>query len=52
LKLDITRAKDELQWHPKLNALKSIEWAVDWYKQPKENQAKYTFYQIKEYLSL
>jgi len=52
LKLDITRAKKELNWHPKLNAFKSIDWAVNWYKQPQENMAAYTFHQIKDYLSL
>jgi CDP-glucose 4,6-dehydratase len=52
LMLDITRAKDELHWHPKLSASKSIEWAINWYMQPKENKSAYTFQQIKDYLSL
>jgi CDP-glucose 4,6-dehydratase len=52
LKLDISRAKKELQWQPKLNAKAAIEWTIDWYKQPEQEQAAYTFKQIKEYFSL
>lgn len=52
LKLDISKAKNELEWHPKLNAFKSIDWTVKWYQQPKENMVAYTFEQIKDYLSL
>lgn len=52
LKLDITRALKELNWRPKLNALSAIEWTVNWYKQPNNNKAEYTFKQVKEYFLL
>lgn len=52
LKLDITKALQELVWKPKLDAKKAIEWSLAWYKQPFANQAAFTFQQINEYLDL
>jgi CDP-glucose 4,6-dehydratase len=52
LKLDITKANQELQWQPKLDAATAIEWTIDWYKQPISRQLDYTFEQIKQYLQL
>ncbi|MFN8294926.1 MAG: CDP-glucose 4,6-dehydratase [Chitinophagales bacterium] len=52
LQLDITRAINELQWSPKLSAQDAVNWTVDWYKQPKEEQLNFTVSQIKTYLSL
>jgi len=52
LKLDITKAQQTLGWRPKLNAAQAIEWAINWYKQPAETQADYSFEQIQNYLSL
>ena len=52
LKLDIMRAVKELQWNPKMNSTQAINWTIDWYKQPVEKQAAYSFQQIKDYLSL
>jgi CDP-glucose 4,6-dehydratase len=52
LKLDIARAKKELNWKPKLNTKQAIKWTLDWYKQNPNNQAEFTYQQIKEYLSL
>ncbi len=52
LKLDIKRALTELQWQPKLNAASAIEWTVNWYKQPGDKKADYTFQQIKDYFLL
>jgi CDP-glucose 4,6-dehydratase len=52
LKLDITLAKNELGWTPKLDAEQAIRWTVDWYKQPIVEQCKFTFHQIQEYLAL
>lgn len=52
LKLDITRALQELVWTPKLEARKAIEWSLAWYKQPFARQADFTFEQINEYLDL
>lgn len=52
LKLDISRAGRELQWVPKLDARTAIQWTLDWYRQPVEKQASFTFEQINTYLSL
>jgi CDP-glucose 4,6-dehydratase len=49
LKLDISRAMKELQWKPKLDARTAIEWTINWYKQPLQQQAGYTLQQIKDY---
>ncbi len=51
LKLDITRAGQELQWKPKLNAREAVRWALEWYRQPRAAQAAFTFQQIKTYFS-
>jgi len=52
LKLDISRARNELKWQPKLNAQQAIEYTIDWYKQSTEILASYTFQQIDNYFSL
>ena len=52
LTLDISKAVLQLGWKPKLDAAQSIEWALDWYKQPGENRKQYTFFQIDQYISL
>lgn len=52
LKLDISRAQKELNWQPKLNAQQAIEYSIDWYKQPAEKLAAYTFQQIENYFYL
>ncbi|HKB45601.1 MAG TPA: CDP-glucose 4,6-dehydratase [Chitinophagaceae bacterium] len=52
LKLDISRARKELGWQPKLNADGAIKWTIDWYKLPLAQQAAFTFQQIKEYFAL
>ena len=52
LKLDISLALRELNWHPKLNAATAIDWTLRWYKQPSGKQAEYTFAQINDYFSL
>ncbi len=49
LKLDISRIKEEISWRPKLNASQAIEWTIDWYKQPRDKRADFTFDQIKSY---
>jgi CDP-glucose 4,6-dehydratase len=50
LKLDISRAKQELNWKPKLNASTAIEWTINWYKQPEDKKTEFTFSQINDYL--
>jgi CDP-glucose 4,6-dehydratase len=52
LKLDITRVKNELKWDPKLSAKNAIAWTLDWYKQPHNKQADFSFQQIKDYFAL
>jgi len=52
LKLDISKAKQKLRWSPKLNSRQSIEWTVDWYRQPKENKEEFTYRQIQQYFEL
>ncbi len=49
LKLNINRAKKELNWRPKLNSKEAIQWTIDWYKQPSEILFNYTIAQIKSY---
>ena len=52
LQLDISLATGELNWQPKLSAAEAINWTLDWYKQPLEQQAEFTFQQIKNYLAI
>lgn len=52
LQLDITKAQNELKWSPKLDAASSIEWTIDWYKQPDYKKKDFTFRQINTYLAL
>lgn len=52
LKLDISRAMQELDWRPRLDAAKAIEWTLAWYKEPVDRQADYAFQQINAYLDL
>lgn len=52
LKLDIGKAQTQLNWSPKLNSRQAIEWTINWYRQPKEQQALYTISQIKEFETL
>lgn len=49
LKLDITRAKQEMNWQPKMNAAEAIGKTIEWYKQPETHQMDFTFQQINEY---
>ncbi len=52
LKLDISRAKNELNWVPKLSAKEAIGWTIDWYKQPMDKQVEFTYEQISNYFAL
>jgi len=51
LKLDISKAKTKLNWHPKLNAVTAIEWTINWYGQT-DDVADFTFQQINDYMDL
>ncbi|MEI2738071.1 MAG: CDP-glucose 4,6-dehydratase [Chitinophagaceae bacterium] len=52
LKLDISRARKELNWIPKLSASQAIGWTIDWYKRTAKDQANYSFRQIEEYFAI
>jgi len=52
LKLDIGKAKKELEWTPKLSAKQAIKWTIDWYKKPLTEQIDFSFQQIKDYFAL
>ncbi len=52
LMLDITKAKTELNWHPKYNAEQAIEKTISWYKNYYSNTDMkiFTSKQIEEYM--
>jgi CDP-glucose 4,6-dehydratase len=52
LKLNITRAKEELHWQPRLHAADAVAWTINWYKQPVAARLSHTFAQIKTFLAL
>ena len=54
LKLDASRARAELQWHPRLRLETTLQWLVEWYKawQKGEDMHAFTLAQIKQYESL
>jgi CDP-glucose 4,6-dehydratase len=52
LKLNIDKSLNILKWKPLLNAELSIEWTINWYKTPVENQKANTLRQIQKYLEL
>ncbi len=52
LKLDINKAKAELNWVPKLNAEKAIDWTIKWYQQDVNKLKQFTFGQIKDFIAL
>ncbi|HRO85727.1 MAG TPA: CDP-glucose 4,6-dehydratase [Niabella sp.] len=52
LQLDITKAQTELGWRPKLDAASSIDWTINWYKQPDSKKKDCTLRQINTYLAL
>ncbi|MBF0521757.1 MAG: CDP-glucose 4,6-dehydratase [Candidatus Omnitrophica bacterium] len=50
LSLNISKAKKELNWHPRLNIKESVEMTVNWYKQEnKQNARALCLNQIQEY---
>lgn len=49
LKLDITKAAEQLNWKPKLDAANAIEWTINWYKQT-EDIRSFTFNQLESYM--
>ena len=54
LKLDASRARAELAWHPRLRLETTLHWLVDWYKawQAGEDMHRFTLDQIAAYEKL
>lgn len=52
LKLDISKARAELNWKPKLTSKEAIQWTISWYKQNDENIFNYSIQQILNYQSI
>ena len=52
LKLDISKAKNELYWTPKLTAAQAIDWTIELYKTENENSIAFSFKQIENYMQL
>ncbi|ALO15755.1 CDP-glucose 4,6-dehydratase [Salinivirga cyanobacteriivorans] len=51
LSLDITKAKNKLNWQPKLSFRETVQYTVDWYKKYKtENVMDLCTNQIKQYM--
>lgn len=49
LQLDISKAKKELGWQPKLDSREAIQWTINWYKQDIAGVYEYTLQQIRDY---
>jgi len=49
LRLDIGKARRELDWAPRLNAREAIQWTMEWYRRPATDRKDFTFQQIKSY---
>ena len=52
LKLDISLAKKELGWQPKLQSANAVEWTIDWYKQDQNTLLDYTIKQMNDFFLL
>jgi CDP-glucose 4,6-dehydratase len=50
LKLDITKAKKELHWKPKLTSKEAIQWTIDWYLQPEGRRYDFTIHQVQSFM--
>ena len=51
LMLDINKAKNELNWQPRLASKEAIEWTMNWYKET-GNKFEFTLEQINKYQQL
>ena len=54
LKLDISKAINELNWHPKMNAQQAVSMTMDWYSEfakNKENISDFTELQINNFMN-
>jgi CDP-glucose 4,6-dehydratase len=51
LQLDISLAKSELDWHPKLSSRQAIKWTVQWYKKQTAERLAFSIEQVKEFFN-
>ena len=52
LQLDISLARQELGWTPRLDAREAIRYTLEWYRQSPAARAEHTFQQIKSYFTI
>ncbi len=55
LRLDCTKAAQQLDWHPKLTMDKTLEWTVEWYRRfqtLEKTMREFTLQQIADYEAL
>ena len=54
LRLDCTKAKTKLGWHPKINLELALDWTIEWYKKYEEKQdmEKLTQSQIQKFITM
>lgn len=54
LKLDHSKARTGLEWHPVLSVDQAIDWTVEWHKAwlAKQNMKEFTLKQIQNFMSL
>lgn len=54
LRLDASKARDELHWQPRLTIETALDWTMEWYRHysAKENIKEFTIQQINNYESL
>jgi len=52
LHLNISKAQNDLNWHPKLSATQAIELTMEWYKNYRSDPFAVTFKQVVDYFNL
>ncbi|HAW51655.1 MAG TPA: CDP-glucose 4,6-dehydratase [Flavobacteriales bacterium] len=52
LHLDVTKAQNQLKWHPKLSADEAIRLTIEWYRESNSDPFSVTFKQIVEYFNM
>lgn len=53
LNLSIAKAKERLDWHPRLRAGEAIEYTIEWYKEVnKENAYRYSLSQLEKFAAI
>ncbi|MEX2595639.1 MAG: CDP-glucose 4,6-dehydratase [Salibacteraceae bacterium] len=52
LKLEIEKAKNDLDWAPRFQSSEAVEWTINWYKNGRNDAKQFTMDQIKRYFNL